>query len=134
LFSLIFVDHINCIILVSLYKSLILASIVSKLVSNFYSGCAFLKFANHDEALAACTLHGSQTMPVSDFYAFRCSSGLGGGLKLSRGHNFYCYISNIEHSFFSIYLLLYLLCLSTCNIFSAHLERHNLLFNNYQPR
>ena len=28
-------------------------------------GCAFLKFTSHEEARAALTLHGSQTMPVS---------------------------------------------------------------------
>lgn len=30
-----------------------------------FIGCAFLKFATHAEAVAACSLHGSQTMPVS---------------------------------------------------------------------
>ena len=32
----------------------------------FVSGCAFVKFSSHQEALAAInSLHGSQTMPVS---------------------------------------------------------------------
>ena len=39
--------------------------------SSVIAGCAFVKFSSHQEAQAAITsLHGSQTMPVSEVNKF----------------------------------------------------------------
>ncbi|KAF6025387.1 CELF5 [Bugula neritina] len=45
------------------YEDPILSVKISARAECFIVGCAFIKFSSHNEAVAACSLHGSQTMP-----------------------------------------------------------------------